>query len=150
MAFFQRLRADLYLAYRATVAHPLRRLFSRTDGRGRERFLGNFAPEGLVPTSLEDRATLLEASRCIQCGLCDAYSLSTIAASPPSWLPLTTRSTPDFRYAKASLERFNPEQLRSAEAVCPTRVPLERIYAYARVKLTELERYQAQLEAQPN
>jgi hypothetical protein len=140
MGVLQRLRADLYLAYRASVAHPLKRLFSRVDSSGRERFLANFATEGLVPTSLEDRETILDSSRCIQCGLCDAYSVST-SAPPVSWLPLMTRSTVDIPHAKASLGKLDPMLLRTAEAICPTRVPLERIYDYARAKLTELEGY---------
>ena len=145
-AGFQKLKGDLYMGYRAAVAHPLRLLFSNDERTGKQKFLDNYAPEGLLPTSAEDREVLHAASRCIHCGLCDAYdaALSSLprtlydgaSALPVSW----SRATPDLPAAHAALERLHPEQLARAEAVCPTRVPLRRVAAYLQRKLEELAR----------
>lgn len=146
---FKRLKGDLYMGYRAAIAHPLRLLFSRDERTGKQKFLDNYAPEGLLPTSAEDRETLQAASRCIHCGLCDAYD-AALAALPrtlydgASVLPVAwSRATPDLPAARAALERILPEQLARAEAVCPTRVPLRRIVAYLHRKLDELARVRA-------
>src|SRR5262249_46715732 len=63
MGPIRRLKGDLYLAYRALIAHPLKRLFSTDVRSGKQRFLDNYAPEGLVPMSAEDRRILQEAAR---------------------------------------------------------------------------------------
>ena len=142
----KRLKGDLYMGYRAAIAHPLRLLFSQDERTGKQRFLDNYAPEGLLPTSAEDRAVLQAASRCIHCGLCDAYdaalsSLPRTLYDGASLLPVAwSRATPDLPAARAAVERIAPEQLARAEAVCPTRVPLGRIVAYLRRKLEELDR----------
>jgi succinate dehydrogenase/fumarate reductase-like Fe-S protein len=146
---FQRLKGDLYMGYRAAIAHPLRLLFSGDERTGKQKFLDNYAPEGLLPTSAEDREILYAASRCIHCGLCDAYdaALSSLprtlydgaSAMPVSW----SRATPDLPTARNALERIHPEQLARAESVCPTRVPLRRIAAFLQRKLEELARVRA-------
>ena len=146
---FQRLKGDLYMGYRAAIAHPLRMLFSGDERTGKQKFLDNYAREGLLPTSAEDREVLHAASRCIHCGLCDAYdaALSSLprtlydgaSAIPVAW----ARATPDLPTARAALQRILPEQLARAEAVCPTRVPLRRVAAYLQRKLEELARVRA-------
>jgi hypothetical protein len=143
---FQRLKGDLYMGYRAAIAHPLRLLFSGDERTGKQKFLDNYAREGLLPTSAEDRETLHAASRCIHCGLCDAYdpALSSLprtlydgaSVMPVAW----SRATPDLPTAREALVRIHPEQLARAEAVCPTRVPLRRVAAYLQRKLVELAR----------
>lgn len=59
------LKGDLYLRYRAAIVHPLKKLFSRDERTGKQRFLDNYAPEGLLPTTEEERRILHAASRCI-------------------------------------------------------------------------------------
>lgn len=143
---FTRLKGDLYMAYRAVIAHPLRALFRGDERSGKQRFLDNYAPEGLVPTSAEDRQILQAASRCIHCGLCDAYdpSLSKLprtAYDGPSAMPISwSRATPDLPHAREGLLGIAPELLARAEAICPTRVPLRRIAEYLHRKLSELDR----------
>jgi succinate dehydrogenase/fumarate reductase-like Fe-S protein len=145
----KRLKGDLYMGYRAAIAHPLRLLFSRDERTGKQKFLDNYAVEGLLPTSAEDREVLQAASRCIHCGLCDAYdgalsSLPRTLYDGASVLPVAwSRATPDLPAARAAVGRIAPEQLARAEAVCPTRVPLGRIVAYLRRKLDELDRVRA-------
>src|ERR671931_1871959 len=123
---FQRLKGDLYMGYRAAIAHPLRLLFSNDERTGKQKFLDNYAPEGLLPTSAEDREVLQASSRCIHCGLCDAYdaalsSLPRTLYDGASVLPVAwSRATPDLPTARAALRRLAPEQLARAQAVCPT------------------------------
>jgi succinate dehydrogenase/fumarate reductase-like Fe-S protein len=144
----QKLKGDLYLAYRALIAHPLRRLFSTDPRSGQQRFLDNYAPEGLVPISAADRQLLQEASRCIHCGLCEGFDAALAA------LPRTTydgasllaicysRATPDLPRAQAALEAIREDQLVRSEAVCPTRVPLRSLARYLQRELQEVVRQQ--------
>lgn len=141
---WKKLKGDLYLVYRALVAHPLRRLFSADDRTGKQRFLDNYAAEGLVPMTPEDRDVLHGAARCIHCGLCDAYDLA-LSAIPrtaydgASLLPIAySRATPDLPRARAALSQLREDQLIRAEAVCPTRVPLRSLVRYLQRKLREV------------
>ena len=130
-----KLAADLYLAWRAVVVHPLRRLFER-EPQGRARFLRNYGPEGLVPTTPRDKAMLAAAGRCISCGLCDELDgqLGRIARGDyqgASILPRQyARSSVELRWAAPALEAIDPEAYRAGEAVCPTRVPLVALAAW--------------------
>ena len=141
----KKLKGDLYMGYRAAIAHPLKKLFSRDERTGKQRFLDNYAPEGLIPTSAADREVLEQASRCIHCGLCDAYdpTLSTLPRTVyggVSLLPVSySRATPDMPRARQAIETIRPEALVQAEAVCPTRVPLQRIARYLKGRLAQLD-----------
>ncbi len=144
----QKIKGDLYLAYRALVAHPLRKLFSTDQRSGKQRFLDNYAPEGLVPISAADRQLLQKASRCIHCGLCEGFDAAL------SVLPRTTydgasllaicysRATPDLPQARTALEGLSEDLLVRSEAVCPTRVPLRSLLGYLRRQLDEVARQQ--------
>lgn len=142
--FLRKLKGDLFLGYRALLAHPWRKFLDEDLRTGKERFLGNYAPEGLLPTSEADREVLNGASRCIHCGLCDAYdpSLSTLPRSlhlGASQLPVSySRAVPDIPHVADIVARLDEQQLTRAEAVCPTRVPLRGILGYLRRKLAEL------------
>jgi hypothetical protein len=154
----RRLKGDLYLGYRAVVAHPLRLLFHPDDRTGKEQFLANYGPEGLVPLTEPERAILRGASRCIHCGLCDAVQLpdaSRLSQLPrwiqdgPSLLPLQySRATPDLPHARRALETFTDAQLARGEAVCPTRVPLRALVVQLRVKLAEVDALMAAAPAE--
>ena len=143
--FLQRQAGTLYLAYRAAIAHPLKKLFQSGVFTPRERFLRNYAPEGNIPTSQEDRRVLRGASRCIHCGLCEAYD-AALAQLPrtlyggASLLPLAlARATPDLPRARSLLAQLDPESLARGEAVCPTRVPLREIAAFLARRLRALD-----------
>lgn len=144
----QKLKGDLYLAYRALIAHPLRRLFSPDERSGKQRFLDNYAAEGLVPISAQYRELLHEASRCIHCGLCEGFdralaALPRTAYGGASLLAVSySRSTPDLPRARAALEALSEEQLIRSEAVCPTRVPLRALARHLRETLSEVIRQQ--------
>lgn len=135
-----RLGADLYLGWRALIVQPLRRIFGRV-GEGRDRFLENYGPEGLVPTPPEDKAMLAAASRCISCGLCDQLdgqlgAISRGLYDGVSLLPRQyARSSVELVHARGALEEIDPEGYRAAEAVCPTRVPLVALAGWLRDRL---------------
>lgn len=119
---------NLYLAYRALVVRPIKAAAGR-DG-GIERFHDNYRPEGLIPTRPRDRAALAAAGRCISCGLCDAFDpnlakLARWSYDGASLLPRQyARSSVDLPHAREVVARIRPADLRRAEAVCPTGVPL--------------------------
>lgn len=148
----QKLRGNLYLAYRALVAHPLRRLLSEEEGTGRQRFLGNYAAEGNIPFTDADRAVLKGASRCIHCGLCNAYDRALLETSRQLYggasliAPSYARATPDLPRARAALAEATDARLLRAEAVCPTRVPLRALAQLLRQKLQELDALTADAE----
>jgi succinate dehydrogenase/fumarate reductase-like Fe-S protein len=124
-----RFRALSYLAYRAILAHPLKRL--RNRGAGLERFLANYAAEGLVPTRPEDRAVGEDASACIACGLCEPAC--DLAAAVPAVRALGVhaafrlygKSSAELPFARAALEACSG--CDACEGVCPTGVPIARV-----------------------
>ena len=141
MSLIKRLKGDAFLGYRAMVAHPLRTLFSRDGRTGKQRFLDNYATEGLVPTSDPDRSVLLTASRCINCGLCD---LAVGTGNPAGYSGMSLLATADTRMSSdaplvaSRLAFATPAELAAGEAVCPTRVPLQALAAYVRRKADEV------------
>ena len=142
-----KLGADLYLAWRAVVAHPLRRLLDRAP-QGKARFLRNYGAEGLVPTTPTDRAMLAAAGRCISCGLCDELDgqLGRIAAGDyqgASLLPRQyARSSAELPHVARALEAIDPEAYRAGEAACPTRVPLVALAGWLQERLVRLRQFE--------
>lgn len=124
-----------YLAWRALVAHPLRRLL-RSPGTGLERFRAAYVSEGLVPTQPEDLAVGEAASRCIACGLCET-GCSLAQASPAvralglhAAFRLYSRSSVELPLAANALEAC--AGCAGCEALCPTGVPISRVIAHLR------------------
>jgi heterodisulfide reductase subunit C len=126
--------AIAYLAWRAMIAHPLKRLF-RHHGTGLERFERAYFPEGLVPTSPQDTAAGEAASACISCGLCET-GCSLAAASPPvRALGLHAafrlyRSAASLPLAAEALDAC--AGCAGCDALCPTGVPISRVVAHLR------------------
>jgi hypothetical protein len=121
----------LHLGYgfvRATATLPFR------AGRGKERFLRDFAPEGLVPATELARKHSAGFERCIGCGFCDLAldddsSLADLSGSlwraPETWPAL-----------EEALDRLVEADLERAEALCPTEVPLRHLVSSLREALT--------------
>jgi heterodisulfide reductase subunit C len=123
-----------YLAWRALVVHPLKRLFRR--GSGLDRFRAAYVAEGLVPTRPEDRAAGEAASACISCGLCDT-GCELAQATPAvralglhAAFRLYGRNTPDLPLAAEALDAC--AGCAGCDALCPTRVPISRVVAHLR------------------
>lgn len=128
------LGALAYLAWRALAAHPVKRLARR--GSGLARFEAAYFPEGLLPTTAEDRAVREEAAACIACGLCEA-GCDLAAASPevralglPAAFRLYSRSSAMLPRAREALEAC--AGCSGCEALCPTGVPISRVVAHLR------------------
>lgn len=125
-----------YLGYRAVLAHPLKRL--RQVGSGRDRFLANYAPEGLVPTQLEDQRIGEEASACIACGLCETACELTPALPAIRALGLHaafrlySRNAAELPLAREALESC--AGCAGCDGLCPTGVPIARVLAHLRVR----------------
>ncbi len=124
-----------YLAWRALVAHPMKRLFRRR-GTGIERFHAAYVAEGLVPTRPEDRAIAQAASACIACGLCET-GCDLAMATPAiralglhAAFRLYSRSFADLPLAAGALDAC--AGCAGCDALCPTRVPIGRIIAHLR------------------
>lgn len=124
-----------YLAWRALLAHPLRRLFRRR-GTGLERFRVAYVAEGLDPTTPEDRAVGEAASACVACGLCE-LGCELAGAAPAvralglhAAFRLYSRSGADLRLAADALSAC--EACAACEALCPTGVPIARIVRHLR------------------
>ncbi len=127
-----RFQALSYLAYRALLAHPLKRLQLR--GSGLERFAQNYESEGLYPTSPEDHDVGEAASACIACGLCETGC--DLAAAAP-WVRdlglhaafrLYSKSTTEMHHAAAALATCS--SCDGCDPICPTGVPIARIVRY--------------------
>jgi heterodisulfide reductase subunit C len=124
-----------YLAWRALVAHPWKRLF-RQHGTGLERFEAAYVAEGLVPTRPEDRAVAEEAAACVACGLCETCCDLSAAAPAVRALGLHAtfrlyaRSFADLPLAAEALEQC--AACTGCEAICPTGVPISRIVSHLR------------------
>lgn len=135
-----RLRSLSYLAYRAFLAHPFKRLGA--SGTGLERFLASYAGEGLVPTALEDRALDEAASACIACGLCEPAC--ELAGVIPSVRDLGVHAA--FRlYGRSGLELAHAREALAecarcggrCDGTCPTGVPISRIVKRLLARATE-------------
>lgn len=123
-----------YLAWRALVAHPLKRLFRR--GSGLDRFRAAYVSEGLVPTRPEDRAIGEAASACISCGLCDT-GCELAQATPAvralglhAAFRLYGRNFAELPLAASALDLC--AGCAGCDALCPTRVPISRVVAHLR------------------
>ena len=126
-----------YLAWRALVAHPLRRIFGRR-GTGLERFQAAYVAEGLAPTTPEDRALADAASACVACGLCE-LGCDLAAATPAvralglhATFRLYSRSAGGLSLAAGALAAC--EGCTGCDALCPTGVPISAIVRRLRAK----------------
>ena len=124
-----KVRSYAWLAWRAVVPHPLRAL--RRRGSGEERFLGAYAGEGLVPTSLEARADAEAASACISCGLCESGCAmrSAIPAIRSLGLHAAFRllGKSDEMLAHSADALAACATCTGCEPLCPTGVPITRL-----------------------
>lgn len=127
----------LYLAWRALVVQPLKRLLQR--GTGLQRFLSAYGTEGLLPTRPEDREVALLAARCTGCGLCEAGCRLPDAAPAlralglPAAFRLVGRQAQDLPLGRDLLEACGG--CAGCERWCPAQVPIGRVLGHLRARL---------------
>jgi hypothetical protein len=96
-------------------------------------FERNYAADGILPTTREDRALLLQAGRCIACGRCERGDAALRVQGNPDYPGLmtlvlaTTRNQPDFAEAAPSWSLLSEETLSQRQRRCPTAVPIARL-----------------------
>jgi succinate dehydrogenase/fumarate reductase-like Fe-S protein len=142
MRHWRHLLALLRLALRALVLHPLQVVFVSRASRGKARFLQNYAVEGLVPYSADERAALPGFSGCVNCGLCDAVCpiLSDSFRGPSLFALAFSRATPELRALRAAVGALDGcGTCRLCQQTCPRAVPLLDIFAFTRRKLAEVD-----------
>jgi len=130
------LHALLYLAWRAVLVQPVKRLFQR--GSGLARFQSHFAADRLAPTSVADRQLALQAARCIGCGLCEpgcrlaAASPAVRALGLPAAFRLVGRAGGDLGLAGELLAACR--DCAGCESRCPAGVPIGRLLRHLESK----------------
>jgi succinate dehydrogenase/fumarate reductase-like Fe-S protein len=131
------LRSLLYLAWRALVVQPLKRLLTR--GGGLQRFLAAYGGDGLRPTPPEAVEVALLASRCTGCGLCEAgcrlpgAEPALKALGLPAAFRLVGRQAADLPLGRDLLEAC-----RGCDGCvrwCPAQVPIGRVLAGLRRRI---------------
>jgi len=131
------LLALCYLAWRALVVQPLKRLLAR--GTGLERFQAAYGGEGLAPTAPADLEVALLASRCTGCGLCEAgcrlpgAEPALRALGLPAAFRLVGRQAADLPLGKALLDACHG--CPGCDRWCPARVPIGRVLEHLRGRL---------------
>lgn len=127
--------ALVYLAWRALVAHPLRKVF-RTRRKGLDLFLSQYGSEGLVVTHPDEREAMAEAGRCISCGLCELScdltqsSQAVRALGLPAVFRLYSRNLSEMPLAAEALNACS--RCGACDALCPTQVPISALVARLR------------------
>jgi succinate dehydrogenase/fumarate reductase-like Fe-S protein len=147
MPVVRHIGALAFLGYRAIVVHPLHRLMQGRSRQGPKAFLKNYAHEGLVPISVEEREQLPSFMKCVGCGLCDAVcplvgKLDRRDFAGPSLVALAwTRATPDLGVVASTLKHLPADcgSCTKCVDICPPRVPLLDLFAYANRKLGEVQ-----------
>ncbi len=131
---FKNLTSDLRLGIRMLFVLPVKKLFAPP---GLQSFARSYFPEGLVPTTVADRAGLTLAARCVGCGLCDA----AVGSGPrPSLLATTfSKASADLAVLAGDLAAMPAARLEAAEALCPERVPLVELRRSLLERLGRLE-----------
>jgi ferredoxin len=142
----KRFLALLSLGFRALVLHPIRELLTPADRKGKARFLANYAPEGLVPATAQDRAEMERFGGCINCGVCDAVCPICGTVPPSEWRGPSlfalaySRATPELVHLRGPISLLDRcGTCRLCQDSCPRRVPLLEIFAFTRRKLVEVD-----------
>jgi hypothetical protein len=127
----------LFLLALALLRTLWRRAFTRhVDGLA--RFRENYAADGLVAISPEQRQEMADFGRCIGCGRCERDDGARILQSEGRFkgtmglVLAASRSMPEYRAAARGFAFLSEADLIAKERLCPTGVPLRRLAAFVR------------------
>ena len=132
------LHAQANLAWKL-VRHWLRKLWPWAPRYGFARFQENYVPEGLPPSTPAFRLLAHEPGRCTACSMCDEVCpilRGELKGEDPQFLgPMTfilsaTRQAPQLDDVKQTLATLNGPVCagcRKCDAVCPERIPIEKL-----------------------
>jgi ferredoxin len=122
---WKRIVSFFYLAVAFNV-RQVRRLFrGRADDGGIDRFLENYAGEGMPLMAPDDLTLLVGVGRCIHCGLCEAA-----CPEPVDRWTTWSRAIAMANEAVATIPADCPEGCVACTEICPTGVPLGEIPAF--------------------
>ena len=121
------------------VIHYLKKPFRDQEDSLRQ-VKENYAADGLLTLTAEERLRLPAFETCLSCGLCDAMCSDLAAAKSlfqgapqPTQLVYSTRLWPNLPLAEEIERAFSAcGECRDCEAVCPTGVPLRELAAFIR------------------
>jgi succinate dehydrogenase/fumarate reductase-like Fe-S protein len=113
------------------VLHWLRKLVFWRKRGGAARFLENYAPDGIAPTTPEASRQLADWLRCTNCGLCEAVCpldepplqtahLTFAQLAFSGWRDLTAHRL----IAKSASALADCAPCQACERICPERIPL--------------------------
>ena len=115
-------------------ARQVRRVFKgRRDDGGLDRFIANYAPDGMPPMTRQDEQALLSFGACIQCGLCEAVCPEPV----DRWLAYGRALTLAAEAANA-LATDCPEGCSTCADICPTGVEPLAVAAFVRQRAVKL------------
>lgn len=124
---WKRFKSFTYLAI-AFNRRQIRRIFrGRKDDGGIDRFLENFAAEGMSPLNAQQTEFVFALSKCTYCGVCEA-----VCPMPVDRWPAWSRALEHARFAAEDLPPSCPVECRQCEHLCPVGVPLPEIPAFVR------------------
>ena len=142
----KRLFAFFLLGVRAVLIHPIRQLFMSPDRKGKAGFLRSYAPEALVPATLQDRADLVRFTGCVNCGLCDAVCPLVAKLPPSEWRGPSlfalaySRASPELPHLRGPVALLDLcGTCTRCRDICPRGVPLLDIFAFTRRKLAQVD-----------
>jgi ferredoxin len=147
----KRIFAFFLLGVRAVILHPVRQLFTPADRKGKAGFLRSYAPEALVPATVQDRADLQRFTACVNCGLCDAVCPLVAKLPPSEWRGPSlfalaySRASPELPHLRGPVALLDLcGACTRCRDVCPRGVPLLDIFAFTRRKLAQVDAVRAE------
>lgn len=141
---WRRINALIFLGWRYAI-HLLKALSPFHRRQGLEKFLENYAGDGITLISASEREGLPKMERCIGCDAClhpffsSEQRYDPRRATPRDLALCLSRSMPDYKAARAILAGWeNPASFATA---CPRGVDLAATVAMMRRHLSEYDAY---------
>lgn len=124
----------LVLQVRTGLVHLVRHATGRRPTDGVARFLDNYAPDGIRPTSPADRDLRLRSEACLVCGLCSAECARVggrPALDPRDAVIAASRLEVDLLRFELGAELSGSESpcsgCAACDRLCPAGIPIHRV-----------------------